>query len=70
MCQGASQVALVVKNLRTNAGDTGDAGSVPGPGQPPEEGVVTHSRTLAWRIPWTEELAGLQFLGLQRIGHN
>ena len=25
---------------------------------PLEEGMVTHSSTLAWRIPWTEELAG------------
>ena len=24
---------------------------------------------LAWRIPWTEEPGGLQFLGLQRVGH-
>ena len=25
-----------------------------------EEGVATHSSILAWRIPWTEELGGLQ----------
>ena len=25
---------------------------------PLEEGMATHSRILAWRIPWTEELAG------------
>ena len=25
---------------------------------PLEEGMATHSSTLAWRIPWTEELAG------------
>ena len=24
-----------------------------------EEGVATHSSTLAWRIPWTEEPGGL-----------
>ena len=27
---GASQVVLVVKNLPANAGDTGDAGLIPG----------------------------------------
>ena len=27
---------------------------------PLEEGMVTHSSTLAWRIPWTEEPGGLQ----------
>ena len=25
-----------------------------------EEGMATHSSTLAWRIPWTEEPGGLQ----------
>ena len=25
------------------------------------EGMATHSRILAWRIPWTEEPGGLQF---------
>ena len=27
---------------------------------PLEEGMATHSNILAWRIPWTEELGGLQ----------
>ena len=34
---------------------------------PLEEGMATHSSTLAWRIPWTEEPGGLQFTGSQRI---
>ena len=29
--------------------------------------MVTHSRILAWKIPWTEELCGLQSLGSQRV---
>ena len=28
---------------------------------PLEEGMATHSNTLAWRIPWTEEPAGLGY---------
>ena len=32
---------------------------------PPEKGMVTHSSILAWRIPWTEELGGLQSMGSQ-----
>ena len=28
---------------------------------------ATHSSILAWRIPWTEELGGLQFTGSQRV---
>ena len=35
-----------------------------------EEGMVTHSSILAWRIPWTEEPSRLQSSGLQRVGHN
>ena len=30
----------------------------------------THSSTLAWKIPWTEEPGRLQSMGLQRVGHD
>ena len=32
--------------------------------------MATHSSILAWEIPWTEEPAGLQSIGLHRVGHN
>ena len=32
--------------------------------------MATHSSTLAWKIPWTEEPGGLQFMGSQRVGHD
>ena len=32
--------------------------------------MVTHFSTVAWRIPWTEEPDGLQFMGLQRVGQD
>ena len=32
---------------------------------PLEKGMATHSSILAWRIPWTEEPGGLQFMGSQ-----
>ena len=35
-----------------------------------EGGMATHSSILAWRIPWTEEIGGLQSMGLQRVGHD
>ena len=35
-----------------------------------EKGMATHSRILAWRIPWTEEPGGLQSMGFRRVGHN
>ena len=35
-----------------------------------EKGMATHSRILAWEIPWTEEPGGLQSMGSQRIRHD
>ena len=32
---------------------------------PLEEEMETHSRTLVWEIPWTEEPGGPQSIGLQ-----
>ena len=37
---------------------------------PLEKEMATHSSTLAWRIPWTEEPGGLQSMGSQRVGHD
>ena len=31
--------------------------------------MATHSSTLAWKIPWTEEPGRLQSMGPQRVGH-
>ena len=37
---------------------------------PLEKEMAAHSSILAWRIPWTEEPAGLQFRWSQRVGHD
>jgi len=37
---------------------------------PLEKEMATHSSTLAWKIPWTEEPGRLQSMGSQRVGHN
>ena len=37
---------------------------------PLKKGMVVHSSTLAWRIPWTEEPGRLQSTGLQRVRHD
>ena len=37
---------------------------------PLEKGMATHSSILAWRIPWTEEPGGLEFVESQRVGHD
>ena len=44
------------KAFTCNAGDLGNE-------DPLEKGMATHSRILAWEIPWTEEPVGLQPLG-------
>ena len=37
---------------------------------PLEDGMVTHSCVLAWRIPGAGEPGGLQSMGSQRVGQN
>ena len=63
----ASPVAQMVKNLpaiqETEAQSLGQE-------EPLEEELATHFSILACRIPWTEKPGGLQFLGLQRVGHD
>ena len=36
---------------------------------PLEKGVATHSSTLAWKIPWTEESGELQAIGSRSRTH-
>ena len=35
-----------------------------------EKEIASHSSTLAWRVPWTEEPGRLQSMGSQRVRHN
>ena len=55
---------------KASAGCAGDAAEprVPSLGRedPPEKEMAMHSRTLAWKIPWTEESKGLQSMGSQK----
>ena len=37
---------------------------------PLEKEMAIHSRTIAWKIPWTEEPGRLQSMGSQRVGRN
>ena len=63
----ASLVAQMVKRLPAMR-ET----SVQSLGQedPLEKEMATHSSTLAWKIPWTEEPGRLQSVGSQRVGHD
>ena len=40
---------------KESACNAGKLGSIPGLGDPLEEGMATHSSIRAWRIPWTED---------------
>ena len=57
-------VAQMAKNLPALQRDLD---SIPGLERSPGEETATHSRILAWRIPWTEQSGGLQSMGLQRV---
>ena len=35
-----------------------------------EKAMATHSSTLAWKFPWTEEPGRLQSMRSQRVGHD
>ena len=55
----------VVKDLPANAGDMDQSpGLERSPGEATE--MATHSSSLAWEIPQTEERGGLQSMGLQK----
>ena len=55
-------VAQMVKRLAYSAGDLG---LIPGLGRSSGEEMATHSSTLAWKIPWTEEHGRIQSMRLQ-----
>ena len=61
------KVAQTVKNLPEMQETQGQS---LGWDDPLEKGMATHSSILAWRIRWTEEPDQLQFMGLQRAGHD
>ena len=64
---GASLVAQTVKHLspmlETRVRSLGWE-------DPLEKEMATHSSTLAWKTPWTEEPGRLQSMGSQRVGHD
>ena len=61
--------SVVVKNPPANAGGETQVWSL-GREDPREKEMATHSSSLAWKIPGTEEPGGLQFMGSQRVGHD
>ena len=60
----------MVKNLPVNAEDIRDRGLIPGSGRSPGGRYSNPLQDSSRRIPWTEELGRLQYLGLQSVRHN
>ena len=57
-------------NGKESACNAGNPGSILGSGRSPGEGNGNLLQYSCWRIPWTEELGGVQSMGLQRVRHN
>ena len=55
---------------KESAYNAGDPGLILGQEDPLEKELASHSSMTAWKIPWTEEPGGLQFKGLQTVGHD
>ena len=53
---------------KESACNTGDQAWIPRSGRSLGKEMATHSSILAWRIPWTEELGGLQSMESQKSG--
>ena len=64
-----NEVVRVVKNPPANAGDARDWFD-PWVERSLEKEMATHSTTLAWKIPCTEEPGRLQSMGSQRVRHD
>ena len=60
----------MVKNLSSHVGDSGDTSRSLGWEDPFEKEMATHSRILAWKLPWTEEPSKLLSMGLQNDGND
>ena len=60
----------MVKNLPAMQETLETTDLILGLGSSLEEGMATNASILICRIPWTEELAGLQSIESQRVGHN
>ena len=62
-------ISISDKITGPNGGSDGKA-SACNAGDPGSMEIASHSSTLAWKIPWTEEPDRLQSKGSQRVGHD
>ena len=67
---GASQLALMVKNLSANAGDKRDVGSVPGSGRSPEGGHGNQHQYSCLENSMDRGAWQATVHGVKRVGHD
>ena len=61
--------SLIVQWLRVCSSSAGGVSLIPGL-ELTEKAMASHSRTLAWKIPWREEQVRLQSMGTLWVGHD
>ena len=67
---GKGEASLVAQTVKKSTCNAEDSGPILGAGRSHGEGNGYSLHTLPWRISWTEEPAGLQSMGLQKVGHD
>ena len=67
---GASQVALVVKNLLVSSGDIRDMGSIPRSGRSPGGGHGNPLQYSCLKNPHGQRSLWATSIGLKRVGHD
>ena len=58
VAKSQAQLSNFHSDGKESACDVEGLGSIPELGRPLERGMAAHPSVLAWRIPWTEGLAG------------
>ena len=56
--------------VKASVYNAGDGVRSLGREDPLEKEMAIHSSSIAWKIPWTEEVGRLQSMGSQRVGHD
>ena len=69
-CKNASRASLVPQMVKHPSAVLETQVQSLGREDPLEKEVATHSSTLAWKLPWTEEPGRLQSMGSQRVRHD
>ena len=60
----------MIQTVKKSTCNEGDLRLITGSGRSPGERNGNHSTILAWRISWTEEHGGLQYMRSPRVGHD